>query len=305
MKCKMVIQTSRLLVLITAFFCSVLNTNGQQGTATQNGFFPDTLNKGRLTGVIIAQSAVYAGAITGLSALYYKDYKRSSFYFYNDNDSWLQMDKMGHVFASYYLSQIMHLSYRWAGVERKKAILFGSLLSYTFQLNIEILDGISSKWGFSWGDIAANTAGCLLFAGQQLAWDEQRFVVKYSWHPTDYPQFNPNILGSTVVENLWEDYNGMTFWLSGNISSFLPEKSKFPKWLNVAFGYSGEGLAANPDQFLQYRQFFFSLDVDLTRIPTRSKSLKALFAILNLIKIPCPAIEYNTMGQFRFYYIYF
>jgi hypothetical protein len=108
-----------------------------------------------------------------------------------------------------------------------------------------------------------------------------------------------------VVENLWEDYNGMTFWLSGNVSSFLPEKSKFPKWLNVAFGYGGEGLAANTDQFLQYRQFFFSLDVDLTRIPTRSKSLKALFAILNLIKIPCPSIEYNTLGQFRFYYIYF
>ena len=301
----MVNQTSLWLVFIMAFFCSVLNSNGQQDTATHNGSFPDTLNKKRLTGVIIAQSTVYAGAITGLSALYYKDYKRSSFYFYNDNDSWLQMDKMGHVFASYYLSQVMHLSYRWAGVERRKAILFGSLLSYTFQLNIEILDGISSKWGFSWGDIAANTAGCLLFAGQQLAWDEQRFVVKYSWHPTDYSQYNPNILGSTVVENLWEDYNGMTFWLSGNISSFLPEKSKFPKWLNVAFGYGGEGLAANTDQFLQYRQFFFSLDVDLTRIPTRSKSLKALFAILNLIKIPCPSIEYNTLGQFRFYYIYF
>ena len=215
--------------IIVALLFQVLIVNGQKDITVQNGFYPDSLNKKRLTGVVIAQGAIYGGAITGLSLLYYKDYKRSEFHFYNDNDSWLQMDKVGHVFSSYYLSEVAHLSYRWAGIERKQAILSGSLLAWTFQLNIEILDGISSKWGFSWGDIAANTAGCLLFAGQQLAWDEQRFVVKYSWHPTDYPKNNPNILGSTFVENLWEDYNGMTFWLSGNISSFLPEKTKFPK----------------------------------------------------------------------------
>jgi hypothetical protein len=130
-------------------------------------------------------------------------------------------------------------------------------------------------------------------------------VIKYSYHPTEYPPYNPEILGTTFVENLWKDYNGMTFWLSGNISSFLPAKSKFPKWLNVAFGYGGEGLAVNPQKFEQYRQFYFSLDVDLTRIPVRSKSLRALFTVLNLIKVPFPAIEYNTSGQFKFHYLYF
>ena len=291
--------------IIILILLQALIVNGQKDTVIQNGFYPDTLKKGRLTGVIVAQGAIYGGAITGLSLMYYKDYKRSGFYFYNDNNSWLQIDKAGHIFSSYYLGEIMYLSYRWAGVERKQAILYGSLLAYTFQLNIEILDGISSKWGFSWGDIAANTAGCMLFAGQQLAWDEQRFLVKYSWHPTDYPKYNPGILGATFVENLWEDYNGMTFWLSGNISSFLPDRSKFPKWLNVAIGYGGEGLAVTAYNYQMYRQYYLSLDVDLTRIPTRSKSLKVLFAILNFIKIPFPALEYNSKGEVRFHYIYF
>ena len=303
--CFVSLRRSLILLFTATFLFSGLITTGQQNAMAQDVFFPDTLCKGRLAGVLIAQGALYAGAITGLSLLYYKGHSQSSFHFFNDNDSWLQMDKMGHIFSTYYLSNVMYLSYRWAGVERKKSILFGSMLIYAFQMNIEILDGVSSNWGFSWGDIAANTAGCLLFAGQQLGWNDQRFVIKYSYHPTEYPKYNPAILGTTVVQNLWEDYNGMTFWLSGNISSFLPKKSKFPKWLNVAFGYGGEGLAVDPTRFLQYRQFYFSLDVDLNRIPTRSKPLKGILAILNLVKIPFPTIEYNSLGQFKMHYIYF
>jgi hypothetical protein len=97
----------------------------------------------------------------------------------------------------------------------------------------------------------------------------------------------------------------MTFWVSGNISSFLPPKSRFPKWLNVAVGYGGEGMGVNRVAVTPYRQFFFSLDADLTRIPTKSRTLKGLFYILNMIKIPFPALEYNTTGQIRVYLLYF
>ncbi|MFH1936057.1 MAG: DUF2279 domain-containing protein, partial [Bacteroidota bacterium] len=216
-----------------------------------------------------------------------------------------QMDKMGHFFSSYYLSRVMYASYRWAGVERKKAILFGSLLTYAFMLNIEILDGFSAGWGFSWGDLATNTAGCLLFVGQQFGWDEQRFLIKYSYHPSKYPQYNPELLGKNLIQNLVKDYNGMSFWLSGNIHSFLPRHSNFPKWLNVAVGYGAEGLGVNNQEFDRYRKFFLSLDVDLTRIPTRSKALKGIFTILNLVKIPFPALEYNTKGEIKFHALYF
>jgi hypothetical protein len=47
------------------------------------------------------------------------------------------------------------------------------------------------------------------------------------------------------------------------------------------------------------------MDVDLTRIPTRSKALKTLFTIFSFIKIPFPAVEYNTLGQFKFHPFYF
>ena len=292
-------------LLLLLFLFHAPDSIGQQSKRKQDDPFPDTLIKKRLAGVLAAQAAVYSAAITGLSFMYYKDHDHAGFYFYNDNDSWLQMDKTGHVFSTYYLSRVMHASYRWAGMDNKRAVLFGGLMAYAFQTNIEILDGVSSDWVFSWGDIAANTTGLLLFAGQQLGWNEQRFIIKYSWHPTDYPRYNPRILGSTWIENMWEDYNGMTFWLSGNISSFLPKKSKFPKWVNVAFGYGGEGLAVTDQVSTEYRQFYFSLDADLTRIPTRSKSLTMLFTLLNLVKIPFPTLEYNTTGTVKFHWLYF
>jgi hypothetical protein len=113
-----------------------------------------------------------------------------------------------------------------------------------------------------------------------------------------------------------KDYNGHTYWLSGNIASFLPKPTRFPKWINVAFGYGAEGMlgsSANPDSlnhqalphYKRYQQFYLSMDVDLTRIPTHSKTLKALFTIFSFIKIPFPAVEYNTLGQFKFHPFYF
>jgi hypothetical protein len=141
-------------------------------------------------------------------------------------------------------------------------------------------------------------------------------MLKYSFHPTKYPAYRPDLLGSGFAEQLIKDYNGQTYWLSGNISSFLPKTTKFPHWLNVAFGYGAEGMTGASSnstvynnqpvpQYDRYRQFYLSMDIDLTRIKTRSKSLKTLLTLISFIKIPCPALEYNTHGKFLFYPIYF
>ena len=41
---------------------------------------------------------------------------------------------------------------------------------------VEIMDGFSSAWGFSWGDEVANLSDSLLFTLQQYFWDEQRIL---------------------------------------------------------------------------------------------------------------------------------
>jgi hypothetical protein len=263
------------------------------------------INKTKLVVVLSVEGALYAGSIAALSMAWYNNYQQTSFHFFNDLNDWMLMDKMGHLTASYYIGRIGYSTLRWSGVNETKSIWYGGFLGSLYLLNIEVMDGFSEKWGFSISDFATNTIGSFMFIGQQLGWNEQRFIMKFSFHPTEYPQYRPDLLGSNFSEQILKDYNGQTAWLSGNISSFLPKKSKFPKWINIAVGYGAEGMlggSSNPSEyngnplpeFNRYHKFFVTADIDFTRIPTKSKALKAIFTVLNFIKIPFPAIEFNT-----------
>ena len=286
-----------------------------QDSASYHSLRTDTsaVHKGRLIGVLSVQGALYIGSLSGLYFLWYQNYPQSGFHFFNDDNEWLQMDKCGHATTSYYISMIGNWSYRWVGLNRKQSAWFGGLLAEAYMLNIEILDGFSAEWGFSVGDFTANTLGAAMFVSQQLIWDEQRFRLKFSFHQTSNALYRPDLLGANLIQQMLKDYNGQSYWLSGNISTFLPKTSRFPKWLNIAFGYGAGGMTGAvvnssgqsipPEQ--RYRRFMLSVDVDLTRIPTRSKFLKGVFTVLSFIKIPAPAIEYNTLGNFRFYPIYY
>jgi hypothetical protein len=304
--------------LIPVLLMLSLISHGHADASPGDSLQQDTsmIRKGRLTGVLVAQGALYVASITGLYFAWYKDYPQSSFHLFNDGGEWMQVDKCGHTIATFYISRIGYSSYRWSGVKENQAAWFGGLLGFAYMLNIEILDGFSSEWGFSAGDLAANTLGSMIFIGQQLAWHEQRFSLKYSFHQTQYAQYRPDLLGDNLIQNMLKDYNGHSYWVSGNISSFLPVRSKFPKWINLAVGYGTEGMTGGFNNtlvqngqpvpgFPRYRQFFLSVDVDLTRIPTKSKILKGVFTVLSFIKIPAPTLEYNTLGQFKAYAFYY
>jgi len=270
----------------------------------------DTLNLKRLKTVIIAESVGYTGVMLGLNQLWYKNEPRSSFHFFNDNKEWNQMDKIGHGTTAYYVGKAGYDVLKWSGVSRKKSIFYGGSLGLFFLTSVEIFDGYSSAWGFSWGDVAVNTAGSGLFIAQQLAWNEQRVLLKYSFHRSNYWQLRPKALGENITQNAIKDYNGQTYWLSINIASFLGKNNQFPKWLNLALGYGADGMlgAFNNNLFPNYkrqRQYYISLDVDLTRIKTKSKFLNTVLGTFGFVKFPFPTIEFNTKGSTTFYGIYF
>ncbi|MFN3402653.1 MAG: DUF2279 domain-containing protein [Cytophagaceae bacterium] len=275
----------------------------------------DSINYKRLTGVLAAQSAFYVAGVSYLQFVWYKDHERVPFHYYNDNQGWLQMDKAGHAYSAYFQSYISYKSFRWTGLSETKSVLFGGLTSVLIQTPIEIFDGLYEDYGFSKGDIIANTAGSLLFMGQQLAFHEQIVRMKFSYSPSPYAQHLPVVLGENHVERFFADYNGHTYWLSFNLQK-ISGIQKLPPWINLACGYSGNGMMEefeNPKfyrgkpfpEFERYRQYLFSLDVDFTRINTRRKGLKMLFEALNLIKIPFPAVEYNKVQGIALRGLYF
>lgn len=283
--------------------------------AQHNNFFKpsDTLNTKRRNAVVISEAAIGGLTLLGLNQLWYADYERSKFHTIDDNNEWLQMDKFGHVFSSYQLGKFGAQTLRWSGVSQKDQLLYGATLGFSFLTAVEVLDGFSSEWGFSWGDFTANTAGAGLYIGQELLWEEQRIVMKYSFHRTQYAAQRPDKLGNGLLEEALKDYNGQTYWLSANVHSFF-KNSKMPKWLNVAVGYGGEGMLSGNEGLIvdnmlvkqnRQRQFYLSLDVDLTKIKTDSELLKSIFSVFNSIKVPFPTVEFNGKSGVKFHSVYF
>lgn len=273
----------------------------------------DTLNKNRLKTVAISEAAIGAITLAGLNQVWYADYPRSGFHFINDNNEWLQMDKAGHVFSAYHLGSFGANALQWAGSSRKSQLIYGSTLGLAFLTAVEVFDGFSANWGASLGDVAANVAGTALYVSQELLWKEQRIIPKFSFHTTKYADIRPEVLGTSFQEQLLKDYNGQTYWLSANIHSFT-KSSSIPKWLNIAIGYGAEGMITGDKKDIgevilpeteRYRQFYLSLDVDLTKIQTKSHFVKTILTVFNSIKIPAPTLEIKGKGGSKFHLAYF
>ena len=272
----------------------------------------DSLNSSRRNGIIITEASLGGLTLIGLNQLWYKDYPQSSFHTLNDNDEWFQMDKLGHMFTSYQLGRVGANVLNWSGVHERDQLIYGGTLGFAFLTTVEVFDGFSEEWGFSWGDMLANATGTGLYIGQELLWKEQRFTLKYSFHQTKYASQRPDKLGDGFLEELIKDYNGQTYWLSANMRSFFKD-SKVPKWLNVAVGYGVDGLLTgksepDSDSFLDQnrtRQWYLSLDIDLTKIRTNSHLLKTLFDVFNTFKVPFPALEFTEKNGIKAHAILF
>jgi hypothetical protein len=273
----------------------------------------DSLDKIRQNSIVIAESVLAAGALVGLNQLWYADYPQSNFHFINDNSEWLQMDKLGHSFSSYHLGRFGSEMLQWSGASKKNQLIYGAGLGFAFLTAVEVLDGYSSEWGASTGDVIANASGTALYISQELLWKEQRITPKFSFHTTQFAAYRPDVLGRSLSEQILKDYNGQTYWLSTNLYSFS-KGSKIPKWLNLAIGYGANGMVSgntenNPQNSTQkverFRQFYLSFDVDLTKIETKSHFLKTIFSVFNTIKIPAPTIEYSANEGLKGHWLYF
>lgn len=265
----------------------------------------------------------YVGSLILFNNAWYKNYPKTSFHTYDDSKEWLQMDKVGHGWAAYNIGRANTAMWKWAGLSNKKATWIGGLSGTAFLTVIEVLDGHSAEWGWSWSDMAANFLGSGLFISQQLGWEEQRIQLKFSFHKKNYsdPMLNERsdeLFGESWYERMLKDYNGQTYWLSANLKSFFPD-SKLPRWLDISLGYGAEGMFGGYENtwvdsetgmpvdrtdIKRYRQWFLAPDVDFSKIKTNKKGLKVLFDIMNAFKFPAPSLEFSN-GKFKAHAIHF
>lgn len=142
--------------------------------------------------------------------------------------------------------------------------------------------------GMELGDVAANLTGSALLIGQELAWNEQRIHLKFSFHPTRYsdPELqsrSKELYGSSWTTRMLKDYNAQTYWASFRLRSYFP-KSRIPDWLCLSIGTGADGLwggynnwktdengsvVFDRSDIARSRQWYLAPDIDFTRIPTK------------------------------------
>ena len=280
----------------------------------QSNFFnsSDTLSKKRVWIASGISAYTQIGSISALYSIWYSQNSNSSFHYFNDYGNWGNVDKYGHAYSSYQLSRTTANLYKWSGMSQRNSAFVGFALGLSYQTTLEIFDGFSSGYGFSWGDVWFNILGSSLYLGQELTFKEQIFLPKFSYHPTSYAAIRPNTLGSNHVERFLKDYNGQTYWLSFSPKSFL-KSSKFPEWLCLSMGYGIDArivgdktsyVDVNGQTYFSNPEFYLSLDVDFKKLPIKNKTLKKVLTSLNYLKIPAPALSMRG-AKFKFYPIYF
>jgi hypothetical protein len=270
-------------------------------TSAQGRFFlpADTVSKSRLIPVSIGIGATWSGSMIGLSQVWYKDITKSKWHTFDDSKNWLQMDKLGHFYTSYQINKLTSSLFRWSGVNHKTSVIIGSGVSLGYQTTLEMLDGYTHEWGFSWSDMAGNALGTGIYVLQELTFKEQRILPKFSYHPTQFAALRPEVLGSNFAESLLKDYNGQTYWLSTSIGSFFP-KSGIPEWVCISLGYSAHEKivgdqptyysASKNYTYHEQREWILSLDVDFSKLTIKKPWLKAIINQFNYLKIPFPAL---------------
>lgn len=221
------------------------------------------------------------------------------------------MDKLGHFYSTYHISQVSTSIFRSAGVQPRNAAILGSSLAWAYLFSIEVLDGYNQQWGFSPTDILANTLGSSLALAQNLLFHREIVTPKFSFYRSPYAIYRPDVLGSTYAEQFFKDYNGQHYWLSFEAAKIF-SSSAIPKWLCFSLGYSIDGKLAGMENVYQHqdgatsvhfkaeRQFLFSLDINPAQLPIRNKYVKALLSPFKLIKLPFPTIGLQG-GNWIFY----
>jgi hypothetical protein len=277
----------------------------------RNNFLADSTQKRQKKFRLLAagSAAVYASSFIFLDKVWYQNGK-NDFHFFNDNNNWLQADKIGHSFSAYHLSRYSYYLMKCSGISPRKAAILSAFSGGLLLTPIEYFDGYSPDYGASYGDIVANFSGSLVFGSQMFLWGEEKMRFKISYSESSFAAKRPNLFGENIAEKLLKDYNGQTYWLSLDGENIFKIEHNLLKFCQISFGYGGRNmLYANPTEsknggYEHARSLFLSLDFAFYKLKTQKKWLKTLLELLSVIKIPAPSLEFSQ-GKIRGHCLYF
>ena len=206
-------------VVLFLFLCSSSLLYGAKVDSTEVHDSRDStspsLPRLALVGGLSAGSFVVGHVV--LTNLWWKG-EQSSFHF-NWQDDWnyaLGGDKFGHAITPYIATDLYRQAFEWTGMGTKESVWWAGGIISLYTTYVEVRDGFSEEWGFSWGDFVANNLG----VGWRVAEVYEPWLNNVRWKISYWPSkaFKSGAYGSIV-----DDYESTYHWASLNVNAVLPE----------------------------------------------------------------------------------
>ena len=218
--------------------------------------------------------------------------ERSDGFFWNaDWDmEFRDQDKFGHMLGGYHLTRIGYAGLRTACVSKRKSLIASATYAALFQLQIEIFDARFKKYGFSYPDLVANTAGQVLAVAQEL--NPRLKAVKPTFSYRQTRALKHRVGTSELRPSI--DYTGQTYWFSTDVNRLLPDAAKpyWPSFVRLSAGHSiTDWIDASGTSRRAKRKILLSLDLDPEKLPGNAPLWRSIKHTLSYYHFPAPAIQ--------------
>ena len=202
----------------------------------------------------------------------------------NANEGWFQKDtkyggadKLGHFWSTYAFADALTGLYTSWGYDPIQANLYGVLSSWAVQAVMEVADGTSGSQGFSWEDMAANTAGALtsiLMARHPELDRKIDFRVEYAFE--------------NRVNGIFDDYSNLYYSAALKLDGFDALENTFLKWVELHAGYYTRGYD-DPDE-LNTRSLYAGITLNFSRL-LRQHGWNRTGKVLEYVQIPYSVLK--------------
>ncbi len=247
---------------------------GPEGYTERPGF---GVKKAIATGIA---GTVFAGTALDFYFSWWKNTQKPFSFF---TDHWLNgaqrgLDKFGHLFGTHVIFKSIRNTLLWGGYDRNTALWVAAGMAAFNSVEIEIGDGFS-QYGFDYQDLVFGMTGIAYGMLQAEIPVLQNFNLKFSYFSDK---------GFKSPASFIQDYDAMTIWCSIDVHNLLPEPARkyWPAFINLAAGF---GTTSNEKK----REFILGLDLNLEGFHTSSEDILYAQRLLNLMRIPFPAVEWT------------
>lgn len=274
-----ILTISIVLNSISIYAAEIDAVSAPHPTVELSNFETNNQNKNRrkvtYTNIALASSVVWYG---------FTNWEWGKHRFHSDNEAWLGADtkfggadKFGHLYTGYLITRVGSSLYKSWGIPADEAVRSALISSLIFTSVMEIGDGFSSAYGFSYEDFASNTLG--QFAGYYLETHpeiDKKIDIRLEY----------NVFADGATLDPTSDYNNMKYLIALKASGFKLFKKDSPlRYLELHLGYYTRGFNQSNNNSPPTRHPYIGIGINLSELFSRANYKKSA-KFFEYIQIP-------------------